>query len=202
MNLEEVLHVFRTDEDKAKLLAMQIANDRGRQVLECIFRKPRSASEIARELDIPLPTVMFHVERFLEIGIIKIVKTRMSKKLREIKYYGPSKQAILIIPYQKEETMSHIADAVKTAVITPVTVALVVFVAGVAGFLVERVTRTEVPYRMAAEREGALDLAKEEAPAVLAEPFFSLQNPVLLVLLGCILTVVILGLYSYVRRKR
>ncbi|MBU7045622.1 MAG: hypothetical protein HXS54_04225 [Theionarchaea archaeon] len=34
MNLEEVLDVFRTDEDKAKLLAMQIANDRGREVGE------------------------------------------------------------------------------------------------------------------------------------------------------------------------
>ncbi|MBU7029463.1 MAG: helix-turn-helix transcriptional regulator, partial [Theionarchaea archaeon] len=135
MNLEEVLDIFRTDEEKAKLLAMQIANDRGREVMECIFRgNPKSASEIARELNVPLPTVMFHVERFLEIGIIKIVKTRMSKKLREIKYYGPAKRAILIIPYQKEETMSYIADAVKSSVITPLTAALVIVISGIAGY--------------------------------------------------------------------
>jgi predicted ArsR family transcriptional regulator len=207
MNLEEVLDVFRTDEDRAKLLAMQIANDRGREVLECIFRgRPKSASEIARELDVPLPTVMFHIERFLEIGTIKVVKIRMSKKLREIKYYGPAKRAILIIPYQKEETMSYIANAVKSSVITPLTAALVVVVSGVVGYLVNRVTVSEGQPMMAAEK--ALDEAVEEEAAEmiyrgvdLAESFFSLENPVILVLLGCVVTLVILGLYTYVKRR-
>lgn len=211
MNLEEVLHVFRTDEEKAKLLAMQIANDRGREVLECIFRNPRSASEIARELDIPLPTVMFHIERFLDIGIIKVVKTRMSKKLREIKYYGPAKRAILIIPYQREETMSTIAKAVKSSVITPVTVGLAVIITGLAGFLVRKVIRAGVQPLLAPAKEEILDVAEKaeglEAPALEvtgreAPGFFSLQNPVLLVLLGCILTLVILGIYSYVKGRR
>lgn len=208
MNLEEVLDIFRTDEEKAKLLAMQIANDRGREVLECIFKgNPKSASEIAHELEVPLPTVMFHIERFLEIGTIKVVKTRMSKKLREIKYYGPAKRAILIIPYQKEETMSYIANAVKSSVITPLTAALVIAVSAGAGYLVKRATDTKEAARPIMA-EKALDEIAEAEPAEvvsrgaeIAEPFFSLQNPVILVVLGCILTVVILGLYSYFKRK-
>jgi len=207
MNLEEVLDIFRTDEEKAKLLAMQIANDRGREVMECIFRgNPKSASEIARELNVPLPTVMFHVERFLEIGIIKIVKTRMSKKLREIKYYGPAKRAILIIPYQKEETMSYIADAVKSSVITPLTAALVIVISGIAGYLVKRVTTVKEvaqPMLEAAE-EASREMVKAPVPVPeqVTEPFFSLQNPVILVLIGCILTLMILGIYSYVKSKK
>ncbi|KYK35340.1 MAG: helix-turn-helix transcriptional regulator [Theionarchaea archaeon] len=205
MNLDEILHVFRTDEEKAKLLAMQIANDRGREVLEYLYKgRAKSASEVAQKLDIPLPTVMFHLERFLEIGIIKVVKTRMSKKLREIKYYGPAKQAILIIPYQKEETISYIKDAVKSSVVTPLTVALAVVVAGAAGFLVRRVTRTSVQTEalMApAETEGLpLEITKQAAAGQI-ESFFSLQNPVILVVLGCILTLVIFGIYSYVKGK-
>ena len=206
MNLEEVLDVFRTDEDKAKLLAMQIANDRGREVLECIFKgRPKSASEIARELEVPLPTVMFHIERFLEIGTIKVVKTRMSKKLREIKYYGPAKRAILIIPYQKEETMSYIANAVKSSVITPLTAALVFAVSGLAGYLIKRVTTVTVegekPLLAAEEAKDAVEMVRAPAMDYARESFFSLQNPVILVLLGCIITVVILGLYSYTKRR-
>jgi predicted ArsR family transcriptional regulator len=204
MNLEEVLDVFRTDEDKAKLLAMQIANDRGREVLECIFRgRPKSASEIARELNVPLPTVMFHIERFLEIGTIKVVKTRMSKKLREIKYYGPAKRAILIIPSQKEETMSYIANAVKSSIITPLTAALVIVVSAGVGYIMKRVTTV---------REAAqpmLEEAAKEAPEMLEAPrmdsgtgALSSLQPVFLVLLGFILTLVILGIYSYVKNKK
>ena len=207
MNLEEVLDVFRTDEEKAKLLAMQIANDRGREVMECIFRgKPKSASEIARELNVPLPTVMFHVERFLEIGIIKIVKTRMSKKLREIKYYGPAKRAILIIPYQKEETMSYIADAVKSSVVTPLTAALVIVISGIAGYVVKRVTTVKEMAQpmMEAAEEASREMVKAPVPVPdqVAEPFFSLQNPVILVLIGCILTLMVLGIYSYVKSRK
>ena len=200
MNLEEVLHVFRTDEDKAKLLAMQIANDRGREVLECIFQgRPKSASEIARELEVPLPTVMFHIDRFLEIGIIKIAKTRMSRKLREIKYYGPSKRAILIIPYQEEETMSYIADAVKTSVITPLTVALAVAVSGAAGYIVKKIRTVEQPVTETLVKEAEEGLPFR-APAPVEPSFFSWENPIFLVLLGCIVTVVILKLYSYVKK--
>ena len=204
MNLEEVLHVFRTDEDKAKLLAMQIANDRGREVLECIFRgRPKSASEIAQELDVPLPTVMFHIDRFLEIGIIKIAKTRMSRKLREIKYYGPTKRAILIIPYQEEETMSYIANAVKTSVITPLTMVLVFIVSGIAGYLVRRTTSVTEKYMVATLKEaGEEEVLHLRLPESVPEPsFFSWENPILLVLLGCILTVAILTLYSYVKNR-
>ena len=203
MNLDEVLDVFRTDEEKAKLLAMQIANDRGREVLECIFRgRPKSASEIARELDVPLPTVMFHIERFLEIGTIKVVKTRMSKKLREIKYYGPAKRAILIIPYQKEETMSYIANAVRTSVITPLTAALVIIVSGVAGYIVKRFTTVKEVFPMAAEGvEETREVLKTPALDYGTETVSSF-HPVLLVLLGCILTLMILGVYSYIRNRR
>jgi DNA-binding transcriptional ArsR family regulator len=201
MNLDDILQVFSTDEEKAKLLAMQIANDRGREVLEYIYKgKPLSASDISEDLDIPLPTVMFHIDRFLEIGIIKIVKTRMSKKLREIKYYGPSKRAFLIIPYQKEETMSSIRNAVKTSVVTPVTMALVIVVSGIVGFIVNQ-TATHPPtvQRALMEAEkGATNVYAEEVASKVSS--ISLTHPVILVLLGCIITLVLLKLYTYLKK--
>lgn len=200
-----MVHVFRTDEEKAKLLAMQIANDRGREVLECLFRgRPKSASEIARELNVPLPTVMFHIERFLEIGIIKIAKTRMSKKLREIKYYGPSKRAILIIPYQKEETISYIKDAIRTSVITPISLGLAVVISAIAGYVLYQITQT-VPQSLLAAREDApalpLEKAVEGAGPQLSE-FLSLSSPLVLVLVGCLITMGVLAGYSFIKNRK
>jgi DNA-binding transcriptional ArsR family regulator len=201
MNLEEVVDVFRTDDDKAKLLAMQIANDRGREVLECVFEgNPKSASEIARKLGVPLPTVMFHIERFVDIGIVKVVKTRMSKKLREIKYYGPAKRAILIIPHQKEETMSYIARAVRSSVITPVSAAVVLVLAAITGIIVRKFTISPQPMRLLAEDAQSIKAPQfiESAP----ESFLSLQNPVILMVLGCILTLIVLGIYSHMKDRK
>lgn len=203
-----MVHVFRTDEEKAKLLAMQIANDRGREVLECLFRgRPKSASEIARELNVPLPTVMFHIERFLEIGIIKIAKTRMSKKLREIKYYGPSKRAILIIPYQKEETISYIKDAIRTSVITPISLGLAVVLSAVAGYALYQTGRP-MPQALLADYEEAPVAPLEKAGGVAEgvtqhlNEFFSLSNPFVLVLTGCLITLGVLVVYSYVKNRK
>lgn len=96
--IDDIFHVVHLTDDKAKLLAMELANDKGRLVLEKIFEGRKSSSELAKELNMGLPTVLFHVERLLETGLIKVIDTNLSKKFREIKYYGPSKQAILIIP--------------------------------------------------------------------------------------------------------
>ncbi|MDD4281007.1 MAG: winged helix-turn-helix domain-containing protein [Candidatus Methanofastidiosa archaeon] len=99
---DEMFHVVSLSDDRAKLLAMELANDKGRMVLEKIFEGKKSSSEIAKELDMGLPTVLFHIERLKEAGLIKIIDTNLSKKFREIKYYGPSKQAILILPPSAE----------------------------------------------------------------------------------------------------
>ena len=96
--IDEIFHVVHLKDDKAKILAMELANDKGRLVLEKVFEGRKSSSELAKELNMGLPTVLFHVERLLEAGLIKVIDTNLSKKFREIKYYGPSKQAILIIP--------------------------------------------------------------------------------------------------------
>lgn len=102
-NIDEIFHVVHLKDDKAKILAMELANDKGRLVLEKIFEGKKSSSEIAKELGMGLPTVLFHVERLLEAGLIKVIDTNLSKKFREIKYYGPSKQAILILPPSVEQ---------------------------------------------------------------------------------------------------
>lgn len=95
---DESIQVVSLKDDKAKMLAMEMANDKGRMVLESIFEGRKSSSEIAKELGIGLSTVLFHIERLKEAGIIRITDTELSKKFREIKYYGPSSKAILIVP--------------------------------------------------------------------------------------------------------
>jgi len=107
---DKLFHIVSMNDEKAKIIAMELANDKGRMVLDAIFEGKKSSSQISKELNINLPTVLFHIERLIDAGVIKVIDTNLSKKFREIKYYGPSKKAILIIP-EKEmpevESMTH-----------------------------------------------------------------------------------------------
>ncbi|MBN1786696.1 MAG: ArsR family transcriptional regulator [Candidatus Methanofastidiosa archaeon] len=113
---EDIFHILSIDDEKAKILAMEIANDKGRMVLEAIFEGKKSSTEIAKELKMNLPTVLFHIERLREAGLVKIIDTNLSKKFREIKYYGSSKKAILIVPAKDKDSMEDAASSLVSGI--------------------------------------------------------------------------------------
>lgn len=131
--LDDVLHVISTDDEKAKIVAMELANDNGRRIIDAFFIAPQSASDLAKKLDLPMPTVMFHIERLMDIGIIGVVDTKLSRKFKDIKYYGPRKTAILIVPSQKEETVRSLSASLKTSYIPAPTALLVMFLVVILG---------------------------------------------------------------------
>ncbi len=131
--LDDVLHVISTDDENAKIVAMELANDNGRRIIDAFFIEPQSASDLAKKLDLPMPTVMFHIERLMEIGIIGVVDTKLSRKFKDIKYYGPKKTAILIVPSQKEEIVRSLSTSLKTSYIPPPTALLVMFLVVILG---------------------------------------------------------------------
>jgi len=131
--LDDVLHVISTDDENAKIVAMELANDNGRRIIDAFFIEPQSAGDLAKKLDLPMPTVMFHIERLMEIGIIGVVDTKLSRKFKDIKYYGPKKTAILIVPSQKEETVRSLSASLKTSYIPAPTALLVMFLVIIIG---------------------------------------------------------------------
>jgi len=115
-NNEDLFHVISMNDENAKIIAMELANDKGRMVLESIFEGKKSSSEVAKELNMSLPTVLFHIERLKDTGVIKVIETNLSKKFREIKYYGPTKKAILIIPSKNKEPIESAANSIFTGI--------------------------------------------------------------------------------------
>lgn len=133
VSLDDALHVITTDDEKAKIIAMELANDNGRRIIDSLFIESQSATDLSTKLNIPMPTVMFHLERLMEIGLMEIVDTKLSRKFKDIKYYGPKKTAILIVPSQKEETVRSLAATLKASQITMPTAFLAMFFVAILG---------------------------------------------------------------------
>ncbi|MHC1604921.1 MAG: ArsR/SmtB family transcription factor [Candidatus Methanofastidiosia archaeon] len=141
---DEVFHVLSTQDQKTKIIAMELANERGRKVLETIFEGKKSSSEISKELNIGLPTVLFHIERLTEAGLIKVIDKDLSKKFREIKYYGPSKKAILIVPSPNKETKNVLSLSLLSQFDSKIAVVVAFVAAGLSGMLLKLFSRETV----------------------------------------------------------
>jgi len=139
MDLDEIVHISTTKEKDTKKIALELANDTGRKILEEIYSSSIiTASEIAENLQIPLPTALFHIERLTELDLVRVADTKLSKKFREIKYYSPAKKAILIIPAQEEEVISSIKNALQTRIIAPLSLLIAFGITVTIGWFTQR----------------------------------------------------------------
>lgn len=95
---EEYIEVISTDDERIKIIGEELANDTGRAIFGKISQGVTSSNELAKTLEISLPLVNWHVNRLLSVGLIKVDKVEMSQKNKQMKYYGPVKTALVIIP--------------------------------------------------------------------------------------------------------
>lgn len=95
---EEYIEVISTDDERIKIIGEELANDTGRAIFGKISQGVTSSNELAKTLEISLPLVNWHINRLLSVGLIKIDKVEMSQKNKQMKYYGPVKTALVIIP--------------------------------------------------------------------------------------------------------
>lgn len=95
--------VFDYDSWQAKLVALELANDVGRELLKHISKEAYTASQLSDKLNIPLPTVLFHLTRLETAGVVECKKA-LGKRLREVKYYMvPSSEIVFKIGGEKIE---------------------------------------------------------------------------------------------------
>ena len=84
--------------EKSKKITRTLSNDSARQVLELLIDKAMSASEITKEMDVPLTTVKYNLNALIESGLITIKQTKWSAKGRKIKIYAPAHKLIVVVP--------------------------------------------------------------------------------------------------------
>lgn len=94
---------FDYDSWQAKLIALEIANEVGRAILKSLSSEPQTASQLSKALGIPLPTILFHMSRLEEAGIVESRKA-LGKRLREVKVYSvPSTEIVFKLGGEPDE---------------------------------------------------------------------------------------------------
>ncbi|MBN1456047.1 MAG: helix-turn-helix transcriptional regulator [Methanomicrobia archaeon] len=101
---EEKLLILPLNDKSSKLISQVISNDTARDILETISDAPRSTTEIAEKLGIPLTTVQYNLEKLAEAGLVKVARTRYSRKMKPVKLYAPQRKYVVIAPGKAERS--------------------------------------------------------------------------------------------------
>ncbi len=188
---EEYLEVISTEDERIKIIGEELANDTGRAIFGKISQGVTSSNELAKALEISLPLVNWHVNRLLNVGLIKVEKVEMSQKNKQMKFYAPVKTALVIIPPESSGKNSTKKETVLMR-LRHYMAAIASFVVGASGiYLAEKSQRPqEVSYTPQTASQPAMNAASKAAPLAAPVPqpepsvFASEPMMILLALIG------------------
>ncbi len=86
------------NDERAKELAQILMNEKAIAILHLIEETPMSISEIAKELNLPISTVSYHIDKMMRVGLVEIAGKKYGKRLQEVKLYRASNRPILLLP--------------------------------------------------------------------------------------------------------
>src|SRR3989344_7801783 len=90
------------NESKTKKLAETITSDTSRMILNYLTEKEGVESIIAKELNLPLPTVHYHLQKLQEAGLVTVEEFHYSPKGRVVNHYKLANKYIIIAPQKVE----------------------------------------------------------------------------------------------------
>ena len=177
---EEYLEIISTEDERIKIIGEELANDTGRAIFGKVSQGIVSPNDLAKALNISLPLINWHINRLLSVGLVKVEKIELSSKNKQMKYYGPVKTALVIIPPENSSGNS-VSQPKKETVLLKLRQYLASFAAFVVGasgiYFTEKSQSPEVVSsapQMAAKEiaptEGSLHATAPMAPSVAAVP--------------------------------
>lgn len=86
------------DEEKTKKLAEVISSNTSRKILNHLAEKEATESELAKDLDLPISTVHYHLQKLQEGNLVVAEEFHYSKKGREVNHYKLANKYIIIAP--------------------------------------------------------------------------------------------------------
>jgi len=197
---EEHIEVISTEDERIKIIGEELANDTGRAIFGKISQGIASTNDLAKSLNVSLPLVNWHINRLLGVGLIKVEKVELSSKNKQMKYYGPVKTALVIVP-PENSSENNVSKSKKEAVLLRLRHYLASIAAFIVGgsviYLVEKnvepnqITVPEVASKNIPQATESLRAATPQSsiaasPAVPPEPSFLSGEPF-------IITIAVLG---------
>lgn len=96
-NIEKSVEIFSTDDERLKIIGEILSNQTSRTILKLLILHELPTHEIIQQTGFSLSLILHHVNKMLDVKLVKISKISKSSKGQDMKYYK-AKQGIIILP--------------------------------------------------------------------------------------------------------
>jgi len=143
VSTDNIFHIESLRNDRVKEVASEISNETGRRILVELYKNSLSISELSNKLNIPLSTTQYHINKLVELGLVKVAGRKIGKRLQDVKLYTFDKEGIIITSTWNSDVNSILKKMYITAILFKSTLMLLLFVIGtltsiVGGMLLEQ----------------------------------------------------------------
>ncbi len=90
-----------------------LSSSTARKILAAIYERPRPASALARDLDLTIQNVNYHINNLRDANLIEVGDTWYSEKGNEMNVYAPTARAVMVVA--DRSTSDRIRDLVSRA---------------------------------------------------------------------------------------
>ena len=159
-------------EDKAKKLAQVISNESCRKILDYLAEgHDTTASQLARNLHIPLPTVHYNMKHLMEAKLVESDEYHYSEKGKEVNHYKLANKYIIIAPKSTHGIKEKLKSILPVALLSGVAASTIPFI--------QKLSQSTTSFKSApaafdsapALQKAALDTAQDEVVAESAQAF-------------------------------
>jgi DNA-binding transcriptional ArsR family regulator len=102
---EDSFVLISLKDDKAKKLGELLGNPTAKRILELLAKKEYTATDIAKELQLPLSTIHYNLTNLEEGKLVKADEYHYSAKGKEVKHYKLANKMVIITPDQPSESI-------------------------------------------------------------------------------------------------
>ncbi|MEK6868166.1 MAG: winged helix-turn-helix domain-containing protein [Nanoarchaeota archaeon] len=92
-------------DEKSKKLGELIGNKTARKILELLGKKEYTATDLAKELSLPLSTIHYNLTNLEQNNLIKADEYHYSAKGKEVKHYALANKLVIIAQEQPTESL-------------------------------------------------------------------------------------------------
>lgn len=103
---EKSFLLINLKDKESKKLGEVLGNPTARKILEVLAKKTYTASDLAKELTVPLPTIHYNLSNLEDAKLITADEFHYSQKGREVKHYVLANKIVIIA--QEEPTPSFV----------------------------------------------------------------------------------------------
>jgi len=103
--------VLSIDEDEATAVFEALSSETARMMFTALHEEPRTASDLAERADTSVQNARYHLEKFVDAGLVKVVDTWYSERGTEMKVYAPTDGSLVVFAGVQTEDPSFRAAA-------------------------------------------------------------------------------------------